>query len=759
MTSTISTPSGASDDNFDERDAFEPDYDEYDDFADLKAMKFDKDHPQDDFGRNMEELLETDFSQLEQHEAKAKEAEETEAEETEAEETEAEETEAGETGTDMKPGARDFDLLRLREFDSSDALLEAINDIAEKAGFGVTKLRTAKQKDYRYIVVGCARGGTGRLHTAKSKLQPLVRRKKIKRIVTACGCLWKATVTCRKRDDHKWRFNFNSFDDLVHNHLFSFDAAELPVHRKRKRSTEVVSKVLELSKIHGITAATISRQVSTLHPDLRLRPQDVRDILRASQRKEFGYRTPHQQFLSELRNDEGIIGLREWRKAKGHPISRIFWTYRDLVELWKKYPEVWSIDCTYCVNKYNMPLCNINGITNLGTTFNIGFCILSYEKEEDFTWLLQQLTALLDEYYIAYPFVIMTDIDQALKKAARSVLPDDIKHQVCLWHVLKNVVFNVKNKWDGSLEGTVLGESGGGIGSGLPRPDLLEEPTDPDPTDEGPTNAWLREVGRDPGGARIAVAMLEDDHRLQHLGVYGMRNPRIQQTVERLRVGLSTTPGRKFENTADGILAAFRAFIYSETEDEAIAAWKTLVLEFAEQPSIVNYLRRYYLPLREEFCTYGINSHRNFGLRASSRSESSHWMIKKLLPGRKIDLFKLHLAIKEMKGRLLDSYRSKLADQQQTRPSTTNVQLLAHTFFLVSHKALGLMEKQIQLAKDALHYGKAVVCSGRYSLQHGLPCWHKLVTVLKSDNPAIGPHLVDKHWWIQTIEVRLFSFL
>jgi hypothetical protein len=217
------------------------------------------------------------------------------------------------------------------------------------------------------------------------------------------------------------------------------------------------------------------------------------------------------------------------------------------------------------VNKYNMPLCNINGITNLGTTFNIGFCLLSSEKEEDFVWVLELLTSMMIDHDIPRPFVVMTDIDKALKKAARSVLPDDVKHQVCLWHVLKNVVFNVKKKWNGSLEGTAVGECGGGKGSRVARPDTIEDSGVSTPesgvsaSESGATNADSRLAAADEKGGVVARALLHPKDREQYLGIQGLRDPRINEAIDHLRAGISDDPtsGRKFKDTADGILRGF----------------------------------------------------------------------------------------------------------------------------------------------------------------------------------------------------------
>lgn len=113
-----------------------------------------------------------------------------------------------------------------------------------------------------------------------------------------------------------------------------------------------------------------------------------------------------------------------------------------------------------------MPLCQINGITALHTTFPVGYCLVSGEREEVFSWVLGQLKDLAAVEGIPDPLVIISDFDKAFKRAAR-LMYGSSQHQICLWHVMKNVAFNVKKKWNGPLEGSVLVEVGNGAGNNI----------------------------------------------------------------------------------------------------------------------------------------------------------------------------------------------------------------------------------------------------------------------------------------------------
>ncbi|KAK5652986.1 hypothetical protein OQA88_9466 [Cercophora sp. LCS_1] len=92
-------------------------------------------------------------------------------------------------------------------------------------------------------------------------------------------------------------------------------------------------------------------------------------------------------------------------------------------------------------------LCPNFGDLFWGPASNVAYCLLlSGEKEGCFTWVLR----ILDEAEpISLPQMIVSDFDKAFKKACR-------QHQLCLWHIMNKVAFNVKKKWVGTLDGTSL---------------------------------------------------------------------------------------------------------------------------------------------------------------------------------------------------------------------------------------------------------------------------------------------------------------
>jgi len=56
-------------------------------------------------------------------------------------------------------------------------------------------------------------------------------------------------------------------------------------------------------------------------------------------------------------------------------------------------------------------------------------------------------------FEIPQPQVYITDFDKALKKVISEVYPM-VHQQICIFHINKNMVLNIKKKWKGPSEGT-----------------------------------------------------------------------------------------------------------------------------------------------------------------------------------------------------------------------------------------------------------------------------------------------------------------
>ena len=187
--------------------------------------------------------------------------------------------------------------------------------------------------------------------------------------------------------------------------------------------------------------------------DVEVTAQDVQNVRDEDRRVLLGGRTSTQQFLHNLQTDDSVC-LVDFQTDEINRVEYILWTYKWPLEMWRHNADVISLDDTYKINRFNLPLMQITGITGLGTTFNIAWALLKDEREHSYQWVLSRLQKTMEEYQVPLPVVIISDFDTALRNALHNVFPQ-VATQLCLWHVMKNVAFNVKKKWEGTLDGTL----------------------------------------------------------------------------------------------------------------------------------------------------------------------------------------------------------------------------------------------------------------------------------------------------------------
>ncbi len=123
------------------------------------------------------------------------------------------------------------------------------------------------------------------------------------------------------------------------------------------------------------------------------------------------------------------------KDRSGH-VTHLLLACRRSLQLLAAYHEVLVTDCTYKSNRFDVPLFNIVGNTASGSTFFVALTILKREKEEDFTWVLEQLKAASNR--ACCPKVIVTDRDLALMNALTHTFPE-AAHLLCQWHINKIV--------------------------------------------------------------------------------------------------------------------------------------------------------------------------------------------------------------------------------------------------------------------------------------------------------------------------------
>ena len=117
--------------------------------------------------------------------------------------------------------------------------------------------------------------------------------------------------------------------------------------------------------------------------------------------------------------------------------------------MFKRFSTVLIKDCTYKTNRFNMPLLNLVGITNLNTTFEIGMAWLSGETESDYLWACNAFASIFVSEGITSSKVILTDSEQTLINAIKHIeWYSDAYHMLCLWYIEQNIMKHCRKRKD-----------------------------------------------------------------------------------------------------------------------------------------------------------------------------------------------------------------------------------------------------------------------------------------------------------------------
>ncbi|XP_076940453.1 protein FAR-RED ELONGATED HYPOCOTYL 3-like [Bidens hawaiensis] len=149
------------------------------------------------------------------------------------------------------------------------------------------------------------------------------------------------------------------------------------------------------------------------------------------------------EVLFRLLGDKGYTY--DFRKnSSTNAMEDLFFMHPTSYMMFRAFPHVLIIDTTYNTNEYKLPLVQIIGVTSTGKTITIALSFISKEKDDNFTWVLTRLKAMLHKCMM--PRVILTDRDLALMNACNVVFPDAAK-LLCKWHISQNIKKHCKQRF------------------------------------------------------------------------------------------------------------------------------------------------------------------------------------------------------------------------------------------------------------------------------------------------------------------------
>lgn len=210
---------------------------------------------------------------------------------------------------------------------------------------------------------------------------------------------------------------------------------------------------------------------------------------------------------------------------------------------------------------------------------------------------------------------------------------------------------------------------------------------------------------------------------------------------------------RRFLSDADGILAAWKECVYAETQDDYHNNWNRLKQEFPDQMAIVNYLNDTYNCWVFQFAQFAVKQHRNYGLKVTSRVESQHAALKRNLRNRLADLHQLHRSIQEMLRRQEERWLDGVSNEKEKHITVfEGDQCLRLLWSKAAHQAIRRTKEQLDHALEYLkhHDGMAPpdeLCTGSFTQQFALPCWHRLASLLETNTPCLLTEIGQFYWY------------
>ena len=145
-------------------------------------------------------------------------------------------------------------------------------------------------------------------------------------------------------------------------------------------------------------------------------------------------------YMDGLRKSEKSF-VYSFTKDEEDRLEKLFWIDSKAVMDFAIFGDVIAFDTTYKKNTYNMPLVCIIGVNNHNQTIVFGFALVSNEREETFTWLLEEFVKAMGK---KRPMSVVTDGDKAMQRAIETVLPG-ARHRLCVWHLARNANSNIPN--------------------------------------------------------------------------------------------------------------------------------------------------------------------------------------------------------------------------------------------------------------------------------------------------------------------------
>ncbi len=185
-------------------------------------------------------------------------------------------------------------------------------------------------------------------------------------------------------------------------------------------------------------------------PENNTTRKDLNNIRQKRNKASLGGLTPTQALVKQFEDYQVTHSVRYDDLDPLRPTAML-WAYEWNTSIWRQFWWVLELDNTYKTNRFKMALFQACIVTNLGTVIPVVFGLVDNERQDGFDWLINAFNDLRIQCEIPAPGVIITDDEKALRNALTEVFPSaDL--QLCVFHINKNVVLNIKRKYSKRLQ-------------------------------------------------------------------------------------------------------------------------------------------------------------------------------------------------------------------------------------------------------------------------------------------------------------------
>ncbi|CAG8504356.1 26147_t:CDS:2 [Gigaspora margarita] len=236
--------------------------------------------------------------------------------------------------------------------------------------------------------------------------------------------------------------------NLEHNHDIYLEATRFSTiaHKFDQNDLGLIEKLNN----DGLRTKDIFLVLNLISSKYIYKPDIYIIVSRQCQRKLQGL-SEVEILLKTIQNDENIIGNIATKAAHnnehdqdGEFLQAIFWVYKNAILKFALAKDVLIIDATYKTNRFLMPLIIICSVDQFGSTYPLIFALVCLETHDFYCWVMQQLSKVLmiltGDAQVA---TIITDHELVLMLAISLVFLY-AKHQLCIWHIFKNIQKKIK---------------------------------------------------------------------------------------------------------------------------------------------------------------------------------------------------------------------------------------------------------------------------------------------------------------------------